>query len=57
MFQQARVPIWERQGWPILTSGDRIVWAKAFGPSSDFATGAETTTILNVSIIEIVKEA
>jgi tRNA(Ile)-lysidine synthase len=31
MFQKARVPSWRRAFWPILASGDRIVWSRQFG--------------------------
>jgi tRNA(Ile)-lysidine synthase len=37
MFQDARVPLWERSGWPVLTAGGRVVWAARFGPAADFA--------------------
>jgi tRNA(Ile)-lysidine synthase len=33
MFQDARVPSWQRRFWPILEYGGRIVWARAFGPA------------------------
>lgn len=57
MFQHARIPIWERQGWPIMTSGDRIVWARKFGPAADFATGPETISVLLVSETENIEDA
>ena len=31
MFQKARVPSWRRPFWPILTWGDKILWARQFG--------------------------
>jgi tRNA(Ile)-lysidine synthase len=37
MFQDARVPLWERSGWPVLASGGRVVWAAGFGPAADCA--------------------
>jgi tRNA(Ile)-lysidine synthase len=33
LFQRARVPAWERAGWPVLESGGRIVWAGRVGGS------------------------
>ena len=33
LFQEARIPLWERRNWPILTIGDEIVWARRFGPA------------------------
>ena len=35
MFQDARIPLWKRAGWPVLTAGGRIVWAARFGPAPD----------------------
>jgi tRNA(Ile)-lysidine synthase len=37
MFQSARVPSWRRPYWPILTSGDKIIWARGFGAAEEFA--------------------
>jgi tRNA(Ile)-lysidine synthase len=36
MFQKARVPSWRRASWPILTSRDKILWARQFGVAEDF---------------------
>jgi len=49
LFQQARVPVWERQGWPVLESGERIVWSRQFGAAAWCAAGPETRLILRVS--------
>lgn len=35
MFQKARIPSWRRASWPILTSGDKILWARQFGVAED----------------------
>ena len=37
LFQEQRVPIWERRGWPVVACGDDVVWARQFGVSADFA--------------------
>ncbi|MDE3166181.1 MAG: tRNA lysidine(34) synthetase TilS, partial [Acidobacteriota bacterium] len=31
LFQKARVPVWERDGWPVLETGGRIAWSRRFG--------------------------
>ena len=36
LFQEARVPIWERHGWPVLVSGSEIVWTRDFGAAEAF---------------------
>jgi tRNA(Ile)-lysidine synthase len=33
MFEDAHVPSWRRRSWPILDSGGKILWARAFGPA------------------------
>lgn len=37
LFQSARIPCWERPGWPILSSGDKVLWARQFGVAEEFA--------------------
>lgn len=49
MFQRARVPSWRRPFWPILTLGDQIVWAGAFGPAAEFAANPETGVLVSLS--------
>ncbi|HVO99385.1 MAG TPA: tRNA lysidine(34) synthetase TilS [Bryobacteraceae bacterium] len=37
MFQKARVPCWRRASWPIIASGDKILWARQFGMAEEEA--------------------
>jgi tRNA(Ile)-lysidine synthase len=53
LFQRARIPVWERDGWPVLTDRAGIVWARRFGPATRVAPGAATETVLRIR--EIVK--
>ena len=39
MFQKARVPSWKRGSWPIVTSGNKILWVREFGAAAEFASG------------------
>ena len=48
-FQEARIPLWERGNWPIITYNEDIVWARRFGPAAEFATGPETRSVLRVA--------
>ncbi len=48
-FQEARVPLWERREWPIITFHGQIVWARRFGAAAEFATGPETRSVLQVA--------
>jgi tRNA(Ile)-lysidine synthase len=52
-FQQARIPLWERGNWPIITYNEIIVWARRFGTAAEFATGPETRSVLQVAETEL----
>jgi tRNA(Ile)-lysidine synthase len=34
MFQESRVPLWDRGTWPIISVDDQIIWAHRFGPAA-----------------------
>ncbi len=37
LFQQARVPEWERRRWPVVVDGsDNLAWLRGFGASADW---------------------
>jgi tRNA(Ile)-lysidine synthase len=48
-FQEARIPLWERRDWPIITFHGQIVWARLFGAAAEFATGPGTKSVLQVA--------
>jgi len=48
LFQDGRIPLWERRGWPVITCGDSIIWAARFGPAAECAVSAGTRTVLRV---------
>lgn len=48
MFQRARIPSCERPVWPILSSGDKILWAKDFGVAADFVPATPTDRRLRI---------
>jgi len=48
LFQQARIPVWERALWPILTDGSAIIWARQFGPAAEFAAGPGSGPVLRI---------
>lgn len=31
LFQEARIPLWQRRDWPVLVSGDEVLWTRTFG--------------------------
>jgi len=49
LFQEARVPLWERRNWPIITYNEAIVWIRRFGASAEFAAGPSTRVVLQVA--------
>ena len=48
LFQEARIPLWERRNWPIITYNGIIVWARRFGAAAEFAAGPSTRVVLQV---------
>jgi tRNA(Ile)-lysidine synthase len=48
LFQEARVPIWERRNWPILTMREEIVWARRFGPALNYAATPASRAVLKI---------
>lgn len=48
LFQRARIPVWERRGWPVLWDGRGIVWARQFGPSAQVVANSTSTVILRI---------
>ena len=52
LFQQARVPLWERRNWPVIISGSEILWARRFGPAANVAATRETRMVLTIQETE-----
>jgi tRNA(Ile)-lysidine synthase len=48
LFQDARVPSWERRTWPVLTDGGVIVWARRFGAAAQYAADAGSKVVLRI---------
>jgi tRNA(Ile)-lysidine synthase len=48
LFQKARIPRWERRGWPVVTNGSAIVWAGQFGVAAPFAANSASTRLLRI---------
>lgn len=48
MFQVERVPSWLRPSWPIVSSGDTILWSRTFGAAAEFAASREPGPVLRV---------
>jgi tRNA(Ile)-lysidine synthase len=50
LLSKTRVDRWERQGWPILTSGGVLAWARGFPVAAQFA--ANESTRAGIVIVE-----
>jgi tRNA(Ile)-lysidine synthase len=48
LFQQARIPLWERRHWPVITAGAEIVWSRRFGPAVSRVAGPGAATVLRI---------
>jgi tRNA(Ile)-lysidine synthase len=53
LFQESRIPLWERRHWPVLVDGETIVWSRGFGPAARFAAGPGTRMLLTIREIGI----
>jgi tRNA(Ile)-lysidine synthase len=64
LFQQSRVPAWDREGWPVLavspgrggrsTPGnfETVVWTRKFGSSAAFAPDGQSRVVVEIREIE-----
>lgn len=48
LFQDYRIPLWERRGWPVIVLGDSVVWTRRFGAARQFAASAGCKSVLLV---------
>jgi tRNA(Ile)-lysidine synthase len=53
LFQEARIPLWERGKWPIITYNEDIVWARGFGAAAEFGTQPQTGSILQIAELQL----
>jgi len=42
LLNEKRISRWERDGWPVLTSGGVVVWARGFPLAAEFAANERT---------------
>jgi tRNA(Ile)-lysidine synthase len=48
LFHKARIPRWERSGWPVIGCEGKIAWVARFGPAVEFAAAKGSQTLLKV---------
>jgi len=56
LFQRQRIPSWRRPFWPILCCGDKILWARDFGPAAEYGKPSGSGAQFRVRIREIPAE-
>ncbi|HKW65071.1 MAG TPA: tRNA lysidine(34) synthetase TilS [Candidatus Acidoferrum sp.] len=44
LLNEKHISRWEREGWPVLTSGETLVWARGFPVAAGFAANEKTRT-------------
>lgn len=49
LFQEYRVPLWQRRHWPILVFENEIVWARRFGCAQKFKSRENSRSIVRIS--------
>ena len=42
LLNEKHISRWERKGWPVLTSGEALVWARGFPVAAEFAADEST---------------
>lgn len=48
LFQEFRVPLWERRNWPVIARGETILWTREFGADRNAAAGPDSKTVFLV---------
>jgi len=48
LFQDHRIPLWERRAWPVIADGRSIVWTRRFGVASEYAAGPGSSQVVLV---------
>jgi tRNA(Ile)-lysidine synthase len=53
LLNEKHVSRWERDGWPVLTSGGELVWARGFPVAAEFAANERTRAGIVIAEEEI----
>ncbi|MGI8745697.1 MAG: tRNA lysidine(34) synthetase TilS [Bryobacteraceae bacterium] len=48
LFQEGRIPLWERRHWPVVTLDGRIVWTRRFGVAASLSAEPGCTQTLEI---------
>jgi tRNA(Ile)-lysidine synthase len=61
LFQEFRVPLWERRTWPVIVSGNPqdetseslVVWTRRFGTAEQFAATEGSSRVLKIREMDV----
>ncbi|MGH9647925.1 MAG: tRNA lysidine(34) synthetase TilS [Bryobacteraceae bacterium] len=56
LFQRQRIPSWRRPFWPILCCGDKILWARDFGPAAEYGKRSGRRAQFRLRVTELPRE-
>lgn len=56
LFQEFRVPLWERRNWPVIARDGTILWTRQFGADRNAAAGPESSSVFLVDEIGLAGE-
>jgi tRNA(Ile)-lysidine synthase len=49
LFQEYRVPLWQRRHWPVLVHRNEIIWVRQFGCARDFKRSEDSHCIVRIT--------
>jgi tRNA(Ile)-lysidine synthase len=50
LFQGAGIPLWDRGRWPMITSGEEVLWVEGFGSAAPVAVTERTQRAVRVRL-------
>ena len=50
LLNEKRISRWEREGWPVFTSGGILAWARGFPAAAEFAVRENTRVGLVIAV-------
>jgi tRNA(Ile)-lysidine synthase len=48
LLNEKGISRWERNGWPVLTSGGEVIWSRGFPVAAKYAAGEKTEAALAI---------
>lgn len=56
LFQESKVLLWERRHWPVVVSGNEIVWVRSFGAAAKYEAPAGTGEVMRLTYHPLIEE-